>query len=74
MKTKHKHVLKMNCGITVEAEIDDSTGQFNCVWDPSPPYSEELIEKIKAEYRPWRDRIFEEFSNRTGLTVMIIET
>jgi ABC-type cobalt transport system substrate-binding protein len=68
---KTKHILKMSCGVTVEAEFDEETAAFKCEWSPSPPFSERLIEKIRREYEPWRNEIFENFAERTGKKVLL---
>lgn len=70
---KTKHVLKMSCGVTVEAEFDQETAEFSCEWSGKrPPWSRSLLRRIKKEYEPWRDQIFADFSRRTGKKVLMI--
>lgn len=67
-----KHVLKMSCGVTAEMDFNEETAQMNCQWTPAPPYSPATIEKVRAEYEPWRNEILEAWSKRTGKKTLCI--
>lgn len=70
---KTTHIIKMQCGVTAEMELDEESGQMSIQWDPGPPFKGKLFEQIKAEYRPWRDQILADWSKRTGKKMMLIE-
>ena len=67
-----KHILKMKCGVTVEANFDEETAGFACVWTPGPPFSKKMIDRIRKEYEPWRNEIFEAWGKRTGKKVLVV--
>jgi hypothetical protein len=44
---------------------------FSCEWEPWPLTSEQL-HAVLPEYEAWRDAIFEDWSRRTGLRVLLV--
>ena len=65
------HVLKLSCGLTVELTLDEATGVFDCMWSRRP--TKELLPAIMKEYGPWRNSILEEWAQRTGNRVLLVD-
>lgn len=72
--TTHKHILQLEPGITVEATMDDDTGQFSCQWSPSIPHGRKLLERITPPYEAWRNRIISEWAHRKGKRVIVFSS
>ncbi len=72
MKTDSTHILRMRCGVTVTMKLIEATGEFSCLWNPSPPFRPSVFKRICSEYEPWRNKIFEDWSARNGRKVIII--
>jgi hypothetical protein len=68
------HVLKTDCGVTIEMKFDEDTSQFSCEWGGLPKkVSPELKRKIISQYRSWRHQILQAWSDRTGKRALLIE-
>jgi hypothetical protein len=69
---KTTHILKTSVGVTCEMTFDESNGSFICEWSPPPPFSPADRDQAIAEYLPWRDAIFSEWSQCTGKRVKLL--
>ena len=67
------HILKLSCGIKVIGQLDETTGQFGCGWDRPRPWSKELLKKVQQEYSPWRNRLLQDWVNRNGKSLLVID-
>ena len=67
-----KYVLMMDCGVRVEMILNEKTCEFICGWSPAPPFSAELFARIRSEYEPWRDKIFSDWGERNGKSVLAV--
>jgi hypothetical protein len=63
--------LKLSCGLTVTLVLNEATGAFSCEW--SEPPTKAMIPGIGKEYLPWRNEIIEEWTQRTGKRVLVID-
>jgi hypothetical protein len=68
---KTTHILKSRSGPVVTGTFDETTAAFSCEWEPWPLTSEQL-HAVLPEYEAWRDAIFEDWSRRTGLRVLLV--
>ena len=68
----HIHVFK--CGVIARMHFDNETSEIDVEWsNPPPPYPKKWIKKIAPEYRKWRDAIIDEWSKRTGKSILVVE-
>jgi hypothetical protein len=61
-----KHILKTDFGVTAELELNEEIGDFNCVWDGTPPFGKwpkELVERVMKLYLPWRNEILADWQS-----------
>ena len=68
------HILKMNCGVTIEMLFNEDNAHALCVWTPEPPFSEEMLREIKKEYVPWRNAIIDDWAKRNNKKVLVYDT
>lgn len=66
------HILKMKCGVSVEARFNEENANFSCTWTPEPPFTKKMHDRIKKEYEPWRNEIFDQWSKKTGNKVLLV--
>ena len=67
-----RNLLKLTCGLTVEATLDEATGQMIFEWSEWPP-PKHLLSQIKKEYVPWRNQIVEAWAKRNGKRVLLVD-
>jgi hypothetical protein len=67
------HILKLSCGVTVTATLQEVDGTWSCIWDKPRPWSQTLLDKVKMEYLPWRNQIFRQWCERNGKRLLVID-
>ena len=73
---KTTHILQTDFGVKCTLELDDDGPSYEVRWDIiSENYSPENInERLRNTFRPWRDAILQGFAKRTGRKILVVET
>lgn len=63
--TEMRFVHKFKCGVTATATI--SKTKYEVEWSEKPK-----LKDVEKEYLAWQEVIFREFTEATGLSVMVV--
>ena len=64
------YILKTSVGVMCQATVEGESFHFH--WTPPPPHTQVVIEQIAAEYIPWRNQIFADYTRRTGKRILLV--
>ncbi len=82
MEARHKvlmkatHILQTDFGVKCTLELDDEGPSYQVRWDGvrMKSWPEDIDEKIRNTFRPWRDAILQGFAKRTGRKILVVES
>jgi hypothetical protein len=68
-----RHILKIQ-GVKIEVLFDEDKPQLFTKFEPPPPWSKKVFNKVLDEYIKWRNDFVSEWSKRTGLKIMFVDS